>query len=97
MAALNPAAALYCHAPVSSGPRLLHANIGYFDMLERRCRDALARGVPARPEEAQDVEGLVAFPFSQTLPPGAELPDPEFYRRGHQDAIRAMLEHLGGA
>jgi glyoxylase-like metal-dependent hydrolase (beta-lactamase superfamily II) len=97
MAAFNPTAALYCHAPVSSGPRLLHDNIAYFDTLEQRCRDVLARGVPARPGEAEDVEGLVGFPFGETLPPGAELSAFEFYRRGHQDAIRAMLEHLGGA
>ncbi len=41
MAALNPAMALYCHAPVTIGPDLLRQNIVYFDTLEQRCRDAI--------------------------------------------------------
>src|SRR5262249_43009284 len=53
MAALDPVAALYCHAPITSGPALLRANIAYFDTVERRCRAALARGAPARPAAAR--------------------------------------------
>jgi glyoxylase-like metal-dependent hydrolase (beta-lactamase superfamily II) len=95
MAALEPAAALYCHAPETSGPALLHQNIAYFDELERRCRAALARGAPARPAEDADVEALVAFSFAEAIPAGhAEQELTGFYRPGHQAAIRAMLEYL---
>lgn len=95
MAALDPDRALYCHAPVTSGPRLLRDNIAYFDALEQRCRAALARGVAAHPGADADVEDLVGYPFAEVVaprPPGPELPD--FYREGHQAAIRAMLEYV---
>jgi glyoxylase-like metal-dependent hydrolase (beta-lactamase superfamily II) len=52
MAALDPAVALYCHAPETAGPALLQANIGYFDALEERCRAALANGAPPPPPPA---------------------------------------------
>src|SRR4051794_6073995 len=46
MAALDAQTALYCHAPVTSGPGLLQQNMAYFDTIEQRCRAALARGAP---------------------------------------------------
>jgi glyoxylase-like metal-dependent hydrolase (beta-lactamase superfamily II) len=95
MAALEPRVALSCHAPGVSSPQLLHDNIAYFDEVERRCRAALARGIPARPAEDADVEALVGFPFEAAIPAGH---DPTqlvgFYRGGHHGAIRATLEHL---
>jgi hypothetical protein len=95
MAALNPATALYCHAPVTSGPGLLRQNMAYFDTIEQRCRAAQARGVPSTPAPATDVEALVGFPFAEALPADADIHALEgFYRPGHQAAIRAMLEHL---
>jgi glyoxylase-like metal-dependent hydrolase (beta-lactamase superfamily II) len=95
MAALDPVAALYCHAPETSGPALLRRNIAYFDELERRCHHALARGVPARPAEDADVEALVGFSFAEAVPAGhSEQELAGFYRPGHQAAIRAMLEYL---
>jgi glyoxylase-like metal-dependent hydrolase (beta-lactamase superfamily II) len=95
MAALDPAVALYCHAPETSGPALLHRNIAYFDELERRCRAALAGGVSARPPTEADVEALIGFPFAEAIPAGyAEQDLAGFYRPGHQAAIRAMLEYL---
>lgn len=98
MAALDPAAALYCHAPVTSGPRLLRDNIAYFDALEQRCADALRRGAPARPAPDDDVEQLVGWPFADALRPGLDdaARDSDFYRQGHQQALRAMLAYLGG-
>src|SRR5262249_27676941 len=74
MAALDPAAALYCHAPVDSGPGLLRQNMAYFDTIEQRCRAALARGVPGKPDAAADVEALAGFPFTEALPAGAAAP-----------------------
>jgi glyoxylase-like metal-dependent hydrolase (beta-lactamase superfamily II) len=97
MAALAPTTALYCHAPVDAGPALLQTNIAYFDEVERRCRLALARGVPAIPPAGADVEALVGFPFAEALLPSADAQALEgFYRPGHQGAIRAMLEFLAG-
>jgi glyoxylase-like metal-dependent hydrolase (beta-lactamase superfamily II) len=97
MAALDPAVALYCHAPTDIGPALLRQNIGYFDELERRCREALGRGVPALPPDEADVAALVGFPFGDAIPPGHTVTQPEFYRPGHQANIRAGLAHFGGA
>ena len=102
MAALQPETALYCHAPVDSGPGLLQQNMAYFDTIEQRCRAALARnpdewrgGVPGTPAANADVEALVGFPFADALPAGADAAALEgFYRPGHQAAIRAMLGHL---
>jgi glyoxylase-like metal-dependent hydrolase (beta-lactamase superfamily II) len=95
MAALDAETALYCHAPVTSGPGLLRRNMAYFDTIEQRCRAALARGVPSSPAAAADVEALVGFPFAEALPADADVAALEgFYRPGHQAAIRAMLEHL---
>jgi glyoxylase-like metal-dependent hydrolase (beta-lactamase superfamily II) len=95
MAALQPRAALYCHAPVESGPALLQANIAYFDAVERRCRAALARGAPALPPKDADVAALVGFPIAEALPAGLDAQTlPELYHRGHQSALRAMLEYL---
>src|SRR5262245_32646968 len=97
MAALNAETALYCHAPVDSGPALLQRNMAYFDTIEQRCRAALARGVPGVPAAAADVEALVGFPFAEALPAESDATALEgFYRPGHQAAIRAMLEHLTG-
>jgi glyoxylase-like metal-dependent hydrolase (beta-lactamase superfamily II) len=98
MAALSPDAALYCHAPVTSGPALLQQNMAYFDTVEQRCRVALVRGAPVRPAEDADVEALVDFSFAEAIPDGAAASDLEgFYRPGHQAAIRAMLGHLAGS
>lgn len=97
MAALDPASALYCHAPVTSGPAVLQRNIAYFDTIEQRCRSALTRGAPGRPNAAADVETVIGFPYAEAVP--AEMDAVAlagFYRPGHQAAIRAMLEHLAG-
>lgn len=96
LAAYKPDAALYCHAPETSGPALIAANIAYFDTLESRCRAALARGIPARPEADADLEALVNYPFATAIavPPGLTIPP--FYRDGHLAHIRMMLEWLGG-
>lgn len=95
MAALAPAAALYCHAPTDAGPALIQRNIAYFDEAERRCRAALARGVPGQPAEDADLEALVGFPFAEATA-GQRVTQPDFYRPGHQANLRAMLAHLAG-
>jgi glyoxylase-like metal-dependent hydrolase (beta-lactamase superfamily II) len=96
MAALDPAAALYCHAPVTIGPQLLYDNIAYFNRVEEHCRAALARGVPAKPDEGEDVAGLVGLSFEEAIPTGEHWQDIDrFYREeGHAMQIRMMLEYL---
>jgi len=97
MAALDPTSALFCHAPVTSGPAVLQRNIAYFNTIEQRCRDALARGAPARPSADADVEALVGFLYAEAVPADMDAAAlAGFYRPGHQAAIRAMLEHLVG-
>jgi glyoxylase-like metal-dependent hydrolase (beta-lactamase superfamily II) len=98
MAALEPRAALYCHAPPGAGPAVLHENIAYFDRVEQRCRAALASGAPALPAPDADVEQLVGFPFAEAVPAGLDAAAlAGFYQGGHREALRAMLEHLGSA
>ena len=95
MAALKPAYALYCHAPVTSGPAVLAQNIAYFDMIEQRCRTALADGISPQLVDDTNVEELVKFPYEEAVPTdmdAAELAD--FYRPGHRDALCAMLEYV---
>ena len=96
LAALEPRAAFYCHAPVDAGPDLIRANLAYFDRLEARCRVALASGAPAQPATDADLEALIDFPFAAAIPPGVQV-ERGFYRPGHHAAIRAMLARLGGA
>jgi glyoxylase-like metal-dependent hydrolase (beta-lactamase superfamily II) len=90
MVALQPQHVLFCHAPVTAGPRLLLANLAYFDELEEHCRAALASGAAAKPAEGTDLEALVGLPFEQALP----MPTDQvgFYRPGHLAHIRMMLE-----
>jgi glyoxylase-like metal-dependent hydrolase (beta-lactamase superfamily II) len=95
LAALNPAVALYCHAPVTIGPQLLHDNITYFDRIEAHCRQALARGLPSDFASA-DVIALVGLPFEQAAPDGEHWQGVSEYQRteGHARQIRLMLAWL---
>ena len=96
MAALAPTQVLYCHAPVTMGPQLLHDNIRYFDMLEARCRAALAKGVPAAPPADADVAALVDFPFAEAVPAGdyADFLNDHHRTAWHPQQIRMMLTYL---
>lgn len=98
MQALDPGAALYCHAPVGAGPKVLEQNSAYFTTLEHHCRQALARGTPANPPADADVEALVEFPYALAVPIDMDAEAlAGFYRPGHQASIRMMLEHVAGA
>jgi glyoxylase-like metal-dependent hydrolase (beta-lactamase superfamily II) len=97
LAAMNASTALYCHAPATIGPALLRDNIAYFDKLEQTCREALERGVPARPAEDADVAAWVGCTFDDAMPAHLNTPDiHEWYRtQGHAQQLRMMLEWLG--
>lgn len=96
LAALKADTVLYCHAPTDIGPQLLADNIAYFDRLEEKCRAALARGVPARPDEAADVIALVDCPFAAAAPSGGhwQTVHPYYQTEGHAQQIRMMLASL---
>lgn len=96
LATMNAATVLYCHAPVTIGPQLLHDNKAYFDKLEEKCEAALARGVPAQPDEEADVIALVDCPFAEAAPSGEHWQAiHEYYQtKGHAQQIRTMLETL---
>ena len=96
LAAMNAQTVLYCHAPVTIGPQLLHDNKAYFDKLEEKCRAALAQGVPAHPDEDVDVIALVNCPFNEAAPSGEHWQTiHEYYQtKGHAQQIRMMLEIL---
>jgi glyoxylase-like metal-dependent hydrolase (beta-lactamase superfamily II) len=95
MAQLEPAVVLYCHAQGIHDPKLLQANMAYFDQLEARCRKALADGLVWPLAEDADLEQLLDFPFSAALPADANAAELEdFYRPAHQNALRCMLEFV---
>lgn len=96
LAALEPQQVLYCHAPVTFGPQLLHDNIRYFDMLEARCRAALAQGVPADPPAEADVAALVDFPFAEAVRTAgyADFLNEHHRTAWHPQQIRMMLTYL---
>lgn len=99
MAALEPAVALYCHAPVTIGPQLLRDNIAYFDKVEEHCRAALARGAPAKPAEDEDVIALVGLVYDETVPSGIHWQNvhEDYPTKGHTLQIRTMLAYLATA
>ena len=96
LSALNAETVLYCHAPVTMGPQLIQDNIDYFDRVEAHCRAALARGIPAEPDEDVDVIALIGCTYEDVTPKGRHWEDVrEFYKAdGHAQQIRMMLEVL---
>jgi len=93
MKSTNPQVALYCHAPLDSGPELIQRNVAYFNLLEQKCNDAMDIGVPALPTEFDDVSALVDFPVREAFPAMKQIPNN--YPDGHNIQIRMMLEYLG--
>lgn len=95
MAALHPAWALYCHAPVTAGPELLARNIEYFDRLEIACRAALARGIGPEPRDDALLEAAIGFSYDVAVAGRPESVASGWdYREGHRKAIRLMLAWL---
>jgi len=96
LAALAPSTALYCHAPVECGPQLLRDNLAYFDALEEKCRDALARGVEpdAVPDEA--LPDAVGCRYADVTPhtPSWQTVDVDAAAQGHVRQLRMMLAWL---
>ncbi|NJO81425.1 MAG: MBL fold metallo-hydrolase [Blastochloris sp.] len=98
MVALEPTYALYCHAPVTSGPAVLAQNIAYFDLIEQRCRTALTNGISLTLVDDTNVEDLVKFPYEEAIPTDMDANAlADFYRSGHRGALRTMLEYLSNS
>ncbi len=99
LAALQPTAALYCHAPVACGPQLLRDNLAYFDALEGKCREALARGVEpdAVPDDA--LPGVVDCRYADVTPqtPPWLTVDAATAAQDHARQLRMMLAWLAQA
>ena len=96
LAEFNAQTVLYCHAPVTIGAQLLHDNIAYFNNVESHCREALAKGMPAKPDEDSDVAALINLTFDEATPHGKHWQAiPDYYKsKGHAQQIRMMLAWL---
>lgn len=97
LAELMAETVLYCHAPVTVGPQLLHDNLNYFKKLEQHCRVALARNkIPSEIDEELDLEALVSFGLADSQPQSFGMDDfHESYKTmGHRLQIQKMIEYL---
>jgi glyoxylase-like metal-dependent hydrolase (beta-lactamase superfamily II) len=96
MAGLNAATALYCHAPPTIGPQLIHDNIAYFDALEAACRAALARGVDPTQIPDQELAAALDCEFTSVAPSTGIWAEVSLNARtaGHAEQLRLMLTWL---
>jgi glyoxylase-like metal-dependent hydrolase (beta-lactamase superfamily II) len=99
LAALRAKTVLYCHAPATIGPQLLHDNLAYFDALEAACRSARARGVDPAGLNAAELIAAVQCPYAAVAPqtgPWGEV-EPWYRGEGHAAQLRMMLDWLKGS
>lgn len=96
LAALNASTVLYCHAPVSCGPQLLHDNIAYFDQIEAHCRAAIAKGLLPTNDPNADLATLIELPYLKAVPNDEDWRTVhEWYQtKGHNAQIQTMLTWL---
>lgn len=88
---------LYCHAPVTAGPQLLHDNLTYFKKLEQHCRVALAAGkIPADIDDELDLESLIGYSFADSQPKSFGMDDfhESYATAGHRLQIKKMIDCL---
>lgn len=99
LADLDAATVLYCHAPPTTGPRLLRDNLAYFDALERACRAALIADPTLDPNQVRDLAAAVGCAYDHVTPHGGAWDAVDlFYRtQGHTDQLRVMMEWLHGS
>jgi hypothetical protein len=96
MAEYKAQSALYCHAPVTIGPQLLHNNIAYYDALEVACRAALERGLDTTTISNDDLPLALDCAFNAVAPTtGAwEKVSPYSRTERHAQQLRFMLAWL---
>ncbi len=92
MSALDPRHVLYCHARGYTSAGVINHNIAYFDEAEGRCRRFLR--LNSGYQAANVSPDALAWPLEDALPDGVAptdlIPDADFYRRAHEEAVRAM-------
>jgi glyoxylase-like metal-dependent hydrolase (beta-lactamase superfamily II) len=98
MAALQPQAAFFCHAPPEVGPQLLHDNIAYYDALEEACRRALARGLDLAGVLDGELPAALNCQFETVAPTtGAwKKVSPKARSERHGQQLRLMLAWIEG-
>jgi glyoxylase-like metal-dependent hydrolase (beta-lactamase superfamily II) len=96
MADLQAQTVLYCHAPVTTGPQLLHDNIAYFDHIEAACRAALDNGLAAIAEDDDELLAQIGLAYETAVPAQPLWQEVHTYYRtqGHAQQIRALLQTL---
>lgn len=97
LAALEPAVALYCHAPGVTTAEVIHDNIAYFDALEHCCRQALEAGkLPDPLPEEIDLIAATGCHFEDIIAPRRNPSEMnEYYRTlGHNQQLRHMVQAL---
>jgi glyoxylase-like metal-dependent hydrolase (beta-lactamase superfamily II) len=95
LADLSPTVVLACHAPGRTDPGLLPRNLAYFDLVERRCQAALARGLPPT-QPGDDAAALVGLGAEEAAPDGLPAGQEAYYRDAHEQVVRATLAWLQG-
>lgn len=97
LAAYDSRTAFYCHARGISGPQVIHANIAYFDELERRVRESALPPLESL-IGATDWEARIDFPFEQVQGvAGMAADEREAYRDNHRRAIEAMMRWINAS
>jgi glyoxylase-like metal-dependent hydrolase (beta-lactamase superfamily II) len=96
MADLHAVTALYCHAPPTTGPHLIHDNIAYFDALEAACRAALAHGLDPMQVPDQELAAALDCDFASVAPTTGAWAEVSHESRttGHAEQLRLMLTWL---
>jgi hypothetical protein len=96
MAELHAKNVLYCHAPPTIGPQLLHDNIAYFDKVEAICRKALANGFALQSVPSDYLATALHSELATMLPTTGSWAEvsPEHYSEQHAELLHFMLEWL---
>lgn len=96
LAKLHAETALYCHAPVDTGPQLLRDNLAYFDALEAACRAALVQDPGLDPDQTGDLAAAVHCTYADVIPRGGawDEADPFYRTEAHPQHLRLMLAWL---
>jgi glyoxylase-like metal-dependent hydrolase (beta-lactamase superfamily II) len=96
LAEIHAERVLYCHAPPTTGPQLIHDNIAYFDALEVACRAALARGLDPAQISNAELAAALDCDFASVVPTTGAWADvsPDFHTEGHIEQLRLMLTWL---
>jgi len=95
LATLGARTILACHAPPEREPTLLRDNSAYFDVLEERCRQALAAGTVSATTPDDALEGAIGWSIAAAIGGDPDrLSNATMYQRGHLTHIRLMIAFI---